>query len=261
MSFDLALPFTLELSIVAVFGLVLGSFATAMTVRIPEGRSWIIERRGEKRKPSRSACVNCKSSLRFYNLVPLFSWIVQRGKCAQCAHKISISYPLIELSTALICIAAYGVYGGELAALWICLAAPFLVSLFAIDLKHYILPNQLVGILAGIGVIRVFVEFTRPEMLNYAIAAILYGGLLFIIGKVVTLVLKKDALGFGDVKLFAVCGLWLGVSSLTIFLILCGALGVVLGVLWQRLSGKKIFPFGPAIIASFLLLLLGQGLF
>lgn len=261
MGLNIALPFALEFSIVTIFGLVLGSFATAMAARIPEERSWIAAEKNENRKAARSACSNCKASLKFYNLIPLFSWIVQRGKCTQCAHKISISYPLIELSTALICIAAYGVYGAALSTLWICLAAPFLVSLFAIDLKYYILPNQLVGILAGIGMIRLLVEFPSIEMSNYVISAILYSALIFMIGKIVTSVLKKEALGLGDVKLFAVCGLWLGLSNLTLFLIFCGVLGVVFGGIWQYLSGKKIFPFGPAIIASFLLLLLGQGFF
>ena len=91
--------------------------------------------------------------------------------------------------------------------------------------------------------------------------AIVYGLFVWGLGKIVALTLKKEALGFGDVKLFAVCGLWLGLTNLPIFLILSGILGVVFGFAWSCYKKQQIFPFGPAIIAAFLLILLTQGVY
>lgn len=251
----------LETLIITSLGLALGSFATAMTARIPEGCSWITDKKeegGDAATATRSACMSCGKILKFYNLIPVFSWLVQKGKCSQCDAKIGISYPLIELATALIAIGAYAAHGWTLETLWITAAAPFLVSLTAIDLKHYILPNQLVAILGGIGILRLLIQF-QEAFLPYITGALVYSLGLFITGLILSRILKKESLGFGDVKLFAVCGLWLGLSNLPLFLILCGIFGVVLGFIWARINGKQIFPFAPAILLSFLVILLMQG--
>ena len=256
MSFVLALPVFLQFLMVGILGLCLGSFATAMSARIPEGRSWI----KEKGAAARSACASCKKTLKILNLIPVFSWLIQRGRCSDCHEKISPAYPLIELSTALIVLSAYAVYGWTSEGLLIILMAPFIVALAGIDLKHYILPNQLILILAILGGLRLLIQFPVDLYLEYIAGALLFALLIFMIGKIVSILLKKDALGFGDVKLFAVCGLWLGLSNLPIFLVLCGGFGVIIGGMWRLISRKQIFPFGPAIIASFLVLLLGKGM-
>lgn len=250
-------PPGLEIVLTGLIGLVLGSFATAMVARIPEGESWTWTSQKTIKSPERSHCMSCKRRLNPLDLVPLLSYVIQKGACRYCGEKISATYPLIEISTALICLIAYATFTWTQPFLWIVVLSPFLVALMAIDLRHYILPNQLVAIIGVLGLLRLLMDFD----LDYCLGAIIYGVSVFVIGQIVGFILKKEALGFGDVKLFSVCGLWLGLSIFPVFLTVCGAMGVVLGIAWKFYTKNQIFPFGPAIIVSFLLLLLTQGLY
>jgi len=178
----------------------------------------------------------------------------------------------------LACLLAYIVWGPVIPVLLIILAMPFLVAMFVIDCDHLILPDQLMIICAVLGLLfRVSIGFYAPDhlvpltglMVETNIpawveglgAAILYGGLIWLVGALMKVILKKDALGFGDVKFFAVAGLWLGLAALPLFLMMGGVLGVVWGILWRFTVKDPVFPFGPALILSFYacLLLLGLG--
>ena len=93
------------------------------------------------------------------------------------------------------------------------------------------------------------------------LSALLFGGFALLMGVSVSFVLKKDALGMGDVKFFAVAGLWLGGAMLPAFCILSGVMGIILGGVWQRVTGSQLFPFGPALILSMYILWLIDGSF
>jgi leader peptidase (prepilin peptidase)/N-methyltransferase len=163
----------------------------------------------------------------------------------------------------------YAVYGLSLPGVFIIALVPFLMALLVIDLQHLILPNRLVLIVGVMGFLRLItegfiLETINPVLIggNYILGAALYAGTAWLLGWIMTVVLRKDALGFGDVKFFAVAGLWLGVLKLADFCILSGILGVILALAWQQIKKEKVFPFGPAlIIALFVLLLVDGSLF
>lgn len=249
----------LEIFTVFFIGLILGSFSTALIYRVPRKLSWTIDR---------SSCTNCDTDLRTIDLFPLFSWLSTKGKCRYCQSKISITYPLTELSAVVLCLAAYSVFGFSYESLYVFAAIPFLIALLVIDLKHMILPNQLVFILFVIGILRLFYfsisdVFTQVSdvLIPYFYGSLLYALIPWLTGLILTKVLKKDALGFGDVKFFFVTGIWLGIHYLPYFLIMSGGLAIFFALLWRHLLKKDVFPFGPSLIFSFFVLLLFQGSF
>lgn len=243
----------------AIFtGLVLGSFASAMSHRIPDGRSWV---------RARSACPQCGHVLGVGDLVPVFSWLFLRGRCRYCRAAIGVRYPLIELSSALLCLGIFLMHGWSVPAGLMMLAVPFLLAMLVIDLDHMILPDQLNLILAVLGVGYILSSGTDQigmVLAGGAAGAVLYAGLLYLAGVVVGKMRNRDAVGMGDVKFLAVAGLWLGVWALPFFLILSGVFGVAFGLVWRRIGKStgqgEAFPFGPALIAAFFAcLVLGGG--
>ena len=214
----------------------------------------------------RSCCTSCKTSLTPRDLIPVFSLLVSKAKCRHCGVSVSMHYIGVEISCALICLAIYSVYGFSIESLFILAATPFIMALFVIDLRLFILPNQLVFILFILGLLRVLYLgtvglFKSPSELfiPYIGGALCYASISWVLGAIMTKVLGKDALGFGDVKFFLVAGLWLGLSFLPYFMILSGFFAIFMGLFWCKFFKTDIFPFGPALIVSFLALLLFQG--
>ena len=250
------LPFAIDLAgwpawiVTGFLGLIFGSFASAMTYRIPRNISWV---------SARSACPSCSHSLSAPDLVPFFSWAFLRGRCRHCRAAIGWRYPMIELATLVLCLSVCGLYGFHWAALVLMIAMPFLVALVAIDLEFMILPDQLNAILAVLGICYVVLtsDYAPLPALGQSLGAgAFFAGLVFMIGWTMSKILKKDALGFGDVKFFAVAGIWLGVVFLPAFLVLSGVIGVVIGIFWKFILRQDRFPFGPALIVSFTLCVL-----
>ena len=255
--------FALELIAVSVVGLAFGSFASALIYRIPRDIPWIFQSSKDKshKEACRSSCPHCGYVLRARDLIPLFSWVFLRGKCRQCSAAISPMYPLAELCTLGGFVAAYLGFGLDWPYLALYLLVPVLVALLFIDIEHFILPDELVlaaGLLGGVhlGLLWVYSFLEANEILPVYIAgAALFALFAWLLGAIVSKILKKEALGFGDVKFFAVAGLWLGVLNLSYFAILSGFLGVLFGLIWQKCGKGAVFPFGPALIVALFVLL------
>ncbi len=248
-----------EVVIVAAFGLVLGSFATALSYRSSLGISWVVKR---------SSCPVCGHVLGVVDLIPLFSWCFSKGSCRYCKSRISASYPLIELLSMILCLAVYSAYGFSVYGLFVMVAIPFLLALFVVDMKHMILPNQLVVVLLFVGFLRlVFFWYVNNFSLDsfvdilvyYVASALIFSFMLWSVGAIVGRILGKDSLGFGDVKFFGVAGLWLGLDLLPLFMIISGGVAIVLAVIWKYLKNSSVFPFGPALISALFILLFSQG--
>lgn len=250
---------------VACLGLVLGSFATAIAHRELASVKWW----GCEDESKRSACVVCGKQLECLDLVPFFSWLCLRGKCRHCNAPLSPSYPLTELLCAAASILAYYAFGFSYEFVLALFAVPFMAALILTDIRQMILPNRLVLILAIIGTAKLFLDMIFSDgpdpvliFMTGILGAVLYIAVAFVLGRFVSGLLKKDALGMGDIKFFGVVGLWLGPESLADFCILSGALGVVLALLWRFFKKEAVFPFGPSLIISFYaLFLVGGSLF
>jgi len=248
----------IEIFTIIFLGLVLGSFSTALIYRVPRKLPWGNER---------SSCPVCKSTLGVFDLFPILSWVISGGKCRHCSNKIPCIYPMIELTSVVLCLLVYLVFGFNAETFFIILAVPILISLFFIDIEHMILPNQLTFILFAVGGGRLIFNLVYNTSLdNYYLyehvaGTFIYAFLAWLLGVVFTKILKKDALGFGDVKFFGLAGLWLGVSILPYFLILSGGLAILFSICWKITFKTEVFPFGPALVLSLYVLLLSQSFF
>lgn len=168
--------------------------------------------------------------------------------------------------------AVYFMAGFTAWAIPLYLMVPFLVALLYIDLEHFILPNELVAIVGALGainLIKVYMDHNvsantlsaeKIILIEYILGgAVLYAALSWLLGFIMTKFLKKEAMGFGDVKFFAAAGIWLGLSKLHIFMIASGIIGVLFALGWRMAGKGEVFPFGPALIISFFVLLFING--
>jgi leader peptidase (prepilin peptidase) / N-methyltransferase len=223
----------MTVAIVAIFGLVLGSFLNVVVARLPEGRSlW---------RP-RSACPGCGAGIGWHDNIPIVSFVVLRGRCRACGVAIPWRYPVIEASTALLFVLAYLVYGISAALIPALLLLAGLVAITFIDLERQIIPDRLTipGIVTGIVA---NVATGAVPWLDCVIGAALAGTLFLVI-----ILASGGGMGGGDMKLAAMLGAFLGwpltLVALFVAVIAGGAAAVViLGS--GRLGRKDPIPFGP----------------
>ena len=253
---------------VVIAGLCLGSFATALIYRVPKGISWI----REDSRSARSRCPDCGHVLGLKDLIPVFSWVFSRGKCRHCGHPVAAFYPLVELATLAFCLVIYAAWGLTPLSVTILLLIPFLVALTVIDWRHMILPNDLNLAALILAVPYIFLKTVswnlsgdpwtvdKMMLINHLAAFLLFPLLMFLTGFVMEKILKKEALGMGDVKFMAVMGAWAGLEALPFLLIFSGVLGVLTG-LWQKMRGRDgRFPFGPSLILALYIYLFLTGM-
>ncbi|MBR1932038.1 MAG: prepilin peptidase [Lachnospiraceae bacterium] len=196
--------------VVLIYGIVIGSFLNVCIYRIPKEESIA---------KSRSHCMNCGYQLKWYDLVPIFSYLFLGGKCRKCKQKISIQYPLIEGLNGGLYLLIYAVYGVSIETLLYCLLFSALIVISVIDFRTYIIPDGIVLFILALGLIRVITDYT--DWLSYGIGLLSVSVPL----ELIRLITKGRGMGGGDVKLMAVCGLLLG-WKLTV---LAFALGCIIG--------------------------------
>jgi leader peptidase (prepilin peptidase)/N-methyltransferase len=224
----------LAILIAAVGGLLIGSFLNVVAYRLPRGESLV--------KP-RSRCPGCDTQLRAIDNVPVFSWLVLRGRCAHCGAPISARYPLVELTTAGLYVAVVASQDDAVRIVLGLLLATALIPITLIDLDHRLIPNKITGpaaIAAIVAIAALDLDFL-PEAL---IAAAAGGGFFFIAA-----VLYPRGMGMGDVKLAGMLGLYLGraVGPAILIALLSGViLGAVIIARKGATEGRKTaVPFGP----------------
>ena len=232
--------------IAAVFGLVFGSFVTALSYRLP---------RGESIANGRSRCPACERALAARDLVPVFSWVFHKGACRQCGVRVSWRYPAIELVTAVLFVVAIAYVSDATHIGLLLLMTPVMMVLVVIDIEHERLPNSLVAVLTASAVAWRWFEDEDVFMGLGAAALVLVFGIL--IAAAYRALRGRSGLGLGDVKLIAVGALALPLGPFLLFMTLSGILGVVFGAFWQCVTRASSFPFGPAILASLWVCLAG----
>ncbi|WP_173427608.1 prepilin peptidase [Mesobacillus campisalis] len=224
--------------ILFIYGLILGSFYNVVGLRVPAGKSIVF--------PG-SHCPTCGHNLRAWELIPVLSYFIQKGKCRGCESRISPLYASVEFLTGVLFATAPLVVGwnGEL------IVALTLISLFIIilvsDLAYMIIPDKVLLFFAGIFLLeRIFLPLT--PWYDSLIGAAIGFGLLLLIALV-----SKGGMGGGDIKLFAVIGFVVGTKTVLLSFFLATLLGAVVGLAGMALGmvkrGKPI-PFGPFIAAG-----------
>jgi leader peptidase (prepilin peptidase) / N-methyltransferase len=260
----------------AVFGLAIGSFLNVVIHRLPrmmdaDWRNQCAELEGRTPEPAprydlwvpRSQCTACGRTLRARDNVPLFSWLALRGRCGFCAAPISGRYPAVEALTAVasaIVVAHFGVTpaaGFALALTWTLIALAF------IDADTTFLPDDLTLPLLWLG-LGVNLEGIFVPLREAVIGAIVGYLALWLIYWGFRLATGKDGMGYGDFKLLAALGAWLGVKMLLPIILLSSVVGAVVGLvaMWLTRRGRDVaIPFGPYLAAAgYLTLLVGPAL-
>ncbi|AJF08120.1 prepilin peptidase [Geoalkalibacter subterraneus] len=222
----------------AVMGAVIGSFLNVVIYRLPLGKNWA---------NGRSACPKCEAPITWKQNIPVLSYLVLKGRCARCRKPISVRYPLVEMVTAALFGAAYLEFGfgSDLAASLLLIVT--LVVITGIDIDHQIIPDVITYPAAVAGVLFAFSN-NSPELADALIGAATGYGVFFALNWTYILVRKREAMGMGDAKLFAVLGLFLGWQALLpIFIV--AVFSCFFFILAHALVCKgtppKILPFGP----------------
>ena len=233
------LPTVLLYIIIFLYGVVIGSFLNVCIYRIPKQENIV---------KIRSHCMNCGYQLKWYDLVPLFSYLCLRGRCRCCKQKISVQYPLIELlNGALYCI-VFAVYGISVEALLSALLASALITLSVIDFRTYEIPVGINIFILALGLIRIATDFTHWS--DYAVGFLLVSGFLYL----VHLVTRGRGIGGGDIKLMAVSGLLLGWKQILLAFVMGCIIGSVIHIARMKISGQgHMLAFGPYLSIGILI--------
>ncbi len=252
----------MEYFIVIVFGLLIGSFLNVCIYRVPEGLSIV--------SPG-SRCPACGTDIKFYDNIPVISYIFLMGKCRSCKAKVSARYPFIEFLNALLYAVVLNRFGMD--SPWILFVYLFFVStlivIFFIDLDHQIIPNSItypgIPIAVILGSTILPDPFMRTELLGLKASVIGFvagGGFFYLVAVAGKMVFKKDAMGGGDIKMMAMVGGLLGWKGVILTTFGGSLLGSIIGVILIKLKGREWgskIPFGPYLaLGALISLLWGQ---
>lgn len=242
------------IAVAACFGAIMGSFLNCAAFRIVRGESFL---------KGRSRCPSCGHTLTALELIPVFSWLIQRGRCKACGARVSVRYPLTELGFAALTVLCLLRFDLTVLCLrnYVFLCCLFLLTLT--DLEDMTIPDgcHIVSVLAW-AIALPFLPFPGwSEVLRSVIAAVVFGGGLLAISLIMDKVLGRDSMGGGDIKLFAVVGLYLGIIGTLFALLAACVIGLLFSVVTRAKGGDRAFPFGPAIaVAAAAMLLYGAPL-
>lgn len=226
-----------------IFGLLVGSFLNVCICRIPMEQSIV--------SPG-SHCPRCERPIRFYDNIPLVSYVILGGKCRYCRASISFQYPVVEGVTALSSLLLFLRFGPSLNYLFYFAFVAALITITVIDLHHQIIPDviSLPGIAVGLLASLILPEIT---FLNSLLGTLVGGGSLFLVATVYHWLFKREGMGGGDVKLLAMIGAFLGWKAVILTIFLSSLIGSVTGIALILIKGrdfKYAIPFGPFLSAG-----------
>ncbi len=255
-----------------VFGLIVGSFINVVSLRYQPGRR-VFDAKvigGPTDWKNRSHCPHCGKILNWYELIPIFSFLIQLGRCRSCGHRLSLQYPIVEILTGLIFvfIPIIQPFNYLITAIWLVIFLLFLL-ISIIDLRHMIIPNSLNLTLAVLGIINIFINdyYQRFDFLNgsflrnyapiFGLRESIWFNYLFsgffavsIFGLII-LLSRGRAMGLGDLKLVAALGLIFGWPDILMVLFLAFIIGALISVIFlllKKKSMKDMVPFGPFLV-------------
>lgn len=234
----------------SVLGLMLGSFANVIILRLPEGGNIAFPR---------SHCPNCKHLIPWYYNIPVLSFIFLKGRCGFCSEKISWRYPIVEFLMGVLFALLYFYFGPSWSLLEYSYFIFALVVCSFIDFDHYILPD--VFTLSGI-VIGLVGAYLNPEraFVDALLGVLFGGGALWLLAVIYFWWTGQEGMGGGDIKLLGWIGAMAGYKSLPFVLFTSSVTGLVMGLILSRGKGtglKTVIPFGPFLALGAVLYLLG----
>jgi leader peptidase (prepilin peptidase)/N-methyltransferase len=231
------------------FGAIVGSFLNVCIYRLPREKSII--------RPS-SSCPSCEKPIKFYDNIPIISYLLLKGKCRQCSAHISIRYPVVEFITAFLFFILFRKFGLSFEffvnALFVCI----LIAISFIDFDFQIIPDVLSigGLIVGF-----FLAFFRKPLFLYQdslYGILLGGGILFVIAYGYQLLRKREGMGGGDIKLLGMIGAFCGIPGVIFSLMAGSLLGTLVGIPMMLIKGedsKYAIPFGPFLSLGALIFL------
>lgn len=226
----MSIPFILYIPIF-LFGIVIGSFLNVCIYRIPKHEDIV---------KTRSHCMSCGYQLKWYDLVPVFSFLCLRGKCRKCGTKLSVQYPLVETANGILYVLITWIHGMTITALLYCLLISALIVISVIDFRTLEIPIGLNIFILILGIARVATDF--QNVWDYVIGFLAVSLVL----AVLYYATKGTAIGGGDVKLMAVCGLVLGWKLIVLSFFVGCILGSVIHVIRMKAFGAdRVLAMGP----------------
>lgn len=251
---------------VFIFGAVIGSFLNVVILRIPplleydwrcQCRDLLESEATEEERPpgivfSRSHCMKCGHGIKAHENIPLISYLALGGKCSACKARISLRYPLVELITAILFVVTIWHFGPGLQGLTALLLTAVLIALAGIDIDHQLLPDNMTVPLMWVGIVISF--WSIHSSLASSVAGAIAGYLiLWSVYHLFRLLTGKEGMGYGDFKLLAALGAWMGWQMLPLVVLLSSVVGAIVGLTLMavgRLKKDKPMPFGPFIAAA-----------
>ena len=237
-----------------ILGLCIGSFLNVVIYRLPLGMSL---------STPGSHCTTCDYSLRWYDNIPVLSYLMLGGKCRKCKQKISPRYMLVEIFTALLWLVSAHLFWERsiVYAVTVAVVLSTLVCVFFIDLEHMLIFDRFVLIILVSGIAAMFID-SYTEWYDHIIGAVTVGGLFLLIYYFALWVLSKEGLGFGDVKFMFASGLLLGWQRMLLALLVSSVSASIVLLSLKKIRGDdygKEYPFGPFLaVGVALALLLGE---
>lgn len=224
-----------------ILGAVLGSFYRVVSDRLPKGESLI--------KPG-SHCEYCDHHLKWYELIPIVSYVIQGGKCRNCQKKLPISYIITELFSGLLFVVSYLKFDFSPQFFISCLLSSLVILIFVSDMKYMIILDSPM-VIAGVAIF--FIKWIDQGYIA-AFSSLLAGFLsfltVFIIGKLGNIAFKKESLGGGDIKLSFLMGLTLGYKMAMLSFVFSTFLALPYAIVSLFLKEGHVVPFGPFLVSS-----------
>ena len=253
-----------------ILGLLVGSFLNVVIYRVPEGlnRNWKLQAKQmldlplEQGEGERfnilmppSHCPSCKAAIKPWQNIPILSYVLLKGQCKHCHAAISLRYPLVELLTGLV----FAVCAWKFGATWTALAAmvfsAYLIAMIFIDADTQLLPDQLTlplmwgGIVFHLAAYLLQADWGVTNLVDSLLGAIVGYMSLWSIFQLFKLVTGKEGMGYGDFKLLAALGAWLGISVLPIIIIMSAVVGLIFALI-MKVAKNQPMPFGPYLAIS-----------
>ena len=240
-----------------IIGIIFGSFFNVCIYRIPEKQSI-------SNPPSH--CPNCNTRLKPRDLVPIFSYLLSGRKCRYCKEKISSRYAIVELLTGILFLIVFNKFYLDISTVYYLVLTSILIIITFIDIDHYIIPDGLliIGSIFAIVFNLIFKTITIKESL---LGAIICGGGVLAIVYLIEFIVKKEVMGGGDIKLFAMIGLFLGIKNSLLSALISVYVGAIFGItmiIYSKIKKSEfnsMIPYGPFIsIATFVVMLYGDNI-